>query len=318
MNKDSIARISAADLSSLIGALEIDFVALSECLVSSGHRLDMGGVDASGIHYFLSGTGRLVLVNGPTIEISPHKLVIVPRNAAFRIEAPNERGEFSAPKVVDGSKHHTSFGMLRRFVAGEGDPEVVMICGFFRASYGSAIDFLAALATPIVEQFDALDRLDEKLKAAFDELVAQEVGSGVMSATLLKQVLIILLRRSMTSSDQWAQRFALLCDPQIARAFAEMAAQPGAPHSITSLAKRAGLSRSGFMARFASLLGRPPMLVLRDLRMRQAAGLLALNGLSIEQIANEVGYGSRSSFVRAFGKVYGKEPSEFRAGKAAG
>ena len=55
------------------------------------------------------------------------------------------------------------------------------------------------------------------------------------------------------------------------------------------------------------------MVVLRRQRMRHAANLLAGEGLSIDQIAQEAGYVSRSSFVRAFHKAYGTDPSDYRA-----
>jgi hypothetical protein len=44
-------RISPSDLDNLMSSLDVKFVALSECLVSAGHRLQMGGVPAPGIHY---------------------------------------------------------------------------------------------------------------------------------------------------------------------------------------------------------------------------------------------------------------------------
>ena len=40
-----------------------------------------------------------------------------------------------------------------------------------------------------------------------------------------------------------------------------------------------------------------------------AAGLLAANALSIEQVALHAGYQSRSSFTRTFRKHYGNDPS---------
>src|SRR5690606_24879621 len=119
---------------------------------------------------------------------------------------------------------------------------------------------------PIVEQFDESDQVDQRLRLALAELVAQEVGSAAMSSALLKQVIVALLRRSLRSMDLWVERFALLGDPQIARAFAGMVANPGAPHSVESLARTAFLSRSAFMARFTKTVGRSPMTVLRDLR----------------------------------------------------
>jgi AraC family transcriptional regulator, activator of mtrCDE len=133
-----------------------------------------------------------------------------------------------------------------------------------------------------------------------------------MTATLLKQVLVMLLRRSLTSMSSWVERFAPLRDREIARAFSEMTAEPGRAHTVQSLARRAGLSRSTFMARFVATIGRPPMVVLRDLRMRQAARQLTTSNDSVEEIASNAGYESRSSFARAFQKVFATDPSEYR------
>jgi AraC family transcriptional activator of mtrCDE len=55
------------------------------------------------------------------------------------------------------------------------------------------------------------------------------------------------------------------------------------------------------------------MSVLRDLRMRQAALDLTSTTTPIEVIAHNAGYESRSSFARRFAKVYGKDPTEYRA-----
>jgi AraC family transcriptional activator of mtrCDE len=213
---------------------------------------------------------------------------------------------------VDGRRHTRSKGILRRFVAGNSDPDVVLICGFFHASYGASLELFSDLSSPIVERFDAKDQLDHKLTSALAELVSQEIGSGAMSAALLKQVIVALLRRSISSTESWVERFSMLRDPQIARAFAEMAARPGRHHSLQSLAQCATLSRSTFVQRFTGLVGRPPMTVLRDLRMRQATHQLASSTLTLDQIAGHAGYDSRSSFVRAFRKAYGSDPTEYR------
>ena len=135
---------------------------------------------------------------------------------------------------------------------------MLLICGFFRASYGVSLDLFTSLAGPIVEQFDASDQLDQKMKAALGELVAQEVGMGVMTAAYMKQVLVALVRRSLKSSTRWIERFSMWGDPQIARAFSEMAARPGAPHTVQSLSQKVGLSRTVFMARFAATFGVSP------------------------------------------------------------
>jgi AraC family transcriptional activator of mtrCDE len=107
-----------------------------------------------------------------------------------------------------------------------------------------------------------------------------------------------------------------LGDARIARAFSEMLSQPGANHTVTSLAAHAALSRSAFQARFVALFGTSPMHALRQLRMKQASTLLAGGALSIEQVAHLVGYASRSSFIRAYRDVLGHNPGEDTPGTA--
>ena len=155
--------------------------------------------------------------------------------------------------------------------------------------------------------------MQHRLKAALAEMIAGDIGMEAMTTSALKQVLLMLLRKSLISIPVWDGRFSMFSDPQMSHAFAQMVARPGGPHSVQSLAQLVGLSRSAFMSRFTRVIGKSPMAVLRGLRMRQAAALLMGDRLSIEQISRVVGYASRSSFFRAFRKVYGIEPSEYRA-----
>lgn len=311
-----IAPLATVDLARLIDTLMVRFVLLAECLVGEGYRLDMGEVDAPGIHYNLAGTGRLIVAGREPIELKPHTLVVVPARSPFRIEVSSRQDQHAALKCVERRAQVSLRGGVYRAVAKEADPVVILICGYFHASYGSSTDLFGGLAGPIIEQFDEHDQIDEKLKMALMELVAQEVGFGAMSAALLKQVIVALLRRSLRSLDLWVERFAMLGDPQIARAFADMVVNPGAQHSLQTLARTACLSRSAFMARFTKVVGRSPMIVLRDLRMRQAAEELTSSTLTVDEVVHHAGYASRSSFVRAFRKAYGCDPSAYRSAAA--
>ncbi|HEY4286531.1 MAG TPA: AraC family transcriptional regulator [Puia sp.] len=312
MSEEPISRISSSDLDNLMSTLEVHFVALSKCFVSPGYALELGGVSAPGIHYNLSGNGRIIIGNAPAIDMMPHTLVVVPENRPFRIEAPDKQGKMAGLSLVNGTSQTANSEGVRRFVAGDGEAEITLICGYFQASYGLSTNLFQALSNPIVEQFAATDRLDHVLKSALFELVAQEIGSGAMSGALLKQVIIMLLRRSLTSMNLWVERFSLLRDPQISKAFSAMVANPGGPHTVVSLAQIAALSRSTFMARFSAIMGQPPMVILRDLRMRQAAHQLKAGDLSIDQVAHNAGYESRSSFIRVFRNAFNCDPSAYK------
>jgi AraC family transcriptional activator of mtrCDE len=266
-------------------------------------------IDVPAIHYNLAGSGRISINRGPDMQLVPHLLIIVPPNTPFSIEVDGGDG---APRLINRDCwKRDGDGLLRIAVPNE-KPEVVQICGFFNASFGQSVGLFRDLREPVVEQFEPSDRIDGKLREAMNELLSQEAGRGAMTASLLKQIIIALARRSLKSSQSWTDRFSILADRQITRAFADMVARPGAAHTVRSLACSSSLSRSAFMARFSEIFGRSPMTILRDLRMRQAALDLATTTAPVDIVAHNAGYESHSSFVRAFRKAYDVDPSVYR------
>ena len=316
LNELPLLRISPGDLEGLLGTLDVSFVALSECLVRTGSSLDLRAMHAPGIHYNIVGTGRALIGNRDPIPLMPHTLIVVPPNSPFRIEVEGSTG-FTGLRSVKKQPQMISSSTIRRFSAGDGEPSLILVCGYFHATYGACAELFGSLTEPIFEQFDVDDHVDTKLQTALSELVAQEVGSGAMSAALLKQVIVLLLRRSLVSMNAWVERFSVLSDPLVARAFAAMAMRPSDDHSLQSLAHTACLSRSAFAARFTEAIGKSPMQVLRELRLRQAMFQLKASGLAVELVARNAGYASRSSFTKAFRRTYGIEPSAVRRSVAA-
>jgi AraC family transcriptional activator of mtrCDE len=314
--KDNVQNLRASrpDLGILMAMLEVNVITLTECLISRNWQLSFPASEMPGIHYNLAGMGQMCVGTGSAIPLTQHTLVITPPRQRLRIDAATGQGAASRAGALEAKlQSGDASGTANRISAGSSDPEVIMICGYFNASYGSSMDLFATLASPIVERFDATDQLGYRLEAALAELADQQVGMEAMTTALLKQVLITLLRRSLSSGALRLEQFSILSDPQVTRAFAQMAANPGALHSVTTLSETAGLSRSAFMARFAGAVGCSPMAALRQLRMRRARNLLTANILSIEQIAHAVGYASRTSFSRTFRRAFGKDPAEYRA-----
>ncbi len=306
------SRIS--DWDSLMTTLDVNFVRLAECYVSPGWKLAFPPVELTGLHYNISGYGQMIVGDEPPVALSPDTLIVVPPRKPIRFEVVANLENSLAVRVLHAELPlSTSPAGVDKFIAGGSDLGIAVICGYFRASYAASIDLFSTLLSPIVERFDVVDELGKRLKLVVAELSAQEIGMHAMTAALLKQVLVMLLRRSLNSPNSTLEHFSLLNDPQVTRAFADMAARPGAPHSLSTLTETAGLSRSAFMARFARAFGCSPMAALRQIRMRHAAHLLVGNTLSIEQVARAAGYESRSSFVRAFREAYHTDPSDYRA-----
>src|SRR3569623_7902 len=154
LTQHPIARIAAPELDRLMTTLDVTYLRLTECLISKGNRLQLSAADTPGMHYNLSGSGRLVVGELPPIELRPHTLVILPPGHAFRLEAADSRGQFTNLIHVDYKEQFKHGTTLQRYVAGDANsPEIVLICGYFKASYGSSVDLFDRMNGPIVESF---------------------------------------------------------------------------------------------------------------------------------------------------------------------
>ena len=72
------------------------------------------------------------------------------------------------------------------------------------------------------------------------------------------------------------------------------------------------MSRSAFIDRFTTLVGMPPIRYLTIWRLQAAKLGLRETRKTIEQLAQEVGYGSGEAFSRAFKREFGLSPALWR------
>jgi len=82
--------------------------------------------------------------------------------------------------------------------------------------------------------------------------------------------------------------------------------------SLNQLAVVAGLSTFHFARQFKQSTGLPPHAYLRRLRCERAKELLAGTGLSVGEIAADVGYETPQAFARMFRAEVGTSPSTYR------
>ncbi|MET8003829.1 helix-turn-helix domain-containing protein [Nonomuraea glycinis] len=121
----------------------------------------------------------------------------------------------------------------------------------------------------------------------------------------VEEVLVLVTASALRSEESG--------DARIRRALALIAAEPGAPHSVESLARAVALSPSRLAHLFTAETGRTPMRALREARMRHAATLLDATDLDIGQVAAASGFVSPFHFSRAFRRAYGLPPRDYRA-----
>ena len=104
-------------------------------------------------------------------------------------------------------------------------------------------------------------------------------------------------------------RFRL--DPRVRRALDIMGSELSTPFSVAALAKACGLSASRLTHLFHAQAGSSPQRFSERFRLNRAAELLRLGGMTVGEVAHEVGFDNAFYFSNRFRKAFGKSPRNF-------
>jgi len=101
-------------------------------------------------------------------------------------------------------------------------------------------------------------------------------------------------------------------DPKIKMAIDMMNTDPAYHHSVDSLAAACHLSARHFARRFKTMTNMSPHQYLFKARVTQAQKLLSSTDLSLAAIAYDCGFSNQEHMGRAFKKVIGQTPAQYR------
>jgi AraC-like DNA-binding protein len=138
-------------------------------------------------------------------------------------------------------------------------------------------------------------------------------AAGAGSAALLTRLAALMLTASLRTHPQCLLMFkSSEWSNPIAHALHLIDSEPAAEWSVALLARKVGMGRSSFAARFAAQLGRTPMELITERRMQCAAALLQQGELKIAEISARAGYRSEAAFSRRFTRFFGMSPGSVR------
>jgi AraC-like DNA-binding protein len=156
--------------------------------------------------------------------------------------------------------------------------------------------------------------LHTTLQLLSSEMAQQSPGSEVVAKRLAEVLFIQTIRAHIASEGESCKRGWLraIFDPKIGAALRSIHENVSNSWTVESLAEAAGMSRSAFALQFKELLGQTPLDYVTDWRMQKAVRLLQQEDKKLVEIAQSVGYESDAAFSKAFKRILGVTPGEYR------
>ncbi|MBU8895311.1 AraC family transcriptional regulator [Corallococcus sp. M34] len=261
------------------------------------------------LHLVIAGTCHLT--QGPEhVPLGPGDLVLLPRGEGHTVA-----DSLRSPKVNLDEWLATRGQSASSYLLGGAGVESRLICGFFAFEDPGAHPVMKLLpervhlrgASPEARELLPTIALLER------EYERAERGASLVASRLLDVLLIQMLRAWADAQPPGgAGWLGALGDRTLASALGWMHAEPGTPWTVDTLAHRAGTSRATLARRFASEVGMAPLEYLTQLRMQEAARRLRDTQEGLAAIAGHVGYTSEFAFNRAFRRIIGVPPGEYR------
>ncbi|WDD91228.1 AraC family transcriptional regulator [Burkholderia sp. FERM BP-3421] len=146
-----------------------------------------------------------------------------------------------------------------------------------------------------------------------EEALERGPGSATLIDALSGALFALTLRHASVGPAPPGGLLALAQRPRLQPALAAMLDAPDRPWTLPDLAALCHMSRASFARHFDDAIGRSASDVLAEIRMALASRMLAHDARPVAEIGEAVGYQSEAAFQRAFKRLVGLTPAQWRA-----
>jgi AraC-like DNA-binding protein len=264
-------------------------------------------------HVLLHGAAALTVGDAAPVPLAAGDLVVLPHGDGHMIA--DQPG--SPVRDLDAILAEHPVDEAGRLSYGGDGSRATLLCGGFDLD-PALPDELAEFLPPVltVDASTGMVRWLDPLFALLEqETRAAAPGAAAIFAKLADVFVSQALRSYLAAAGDLTPPVA--ADPGIARIVKMLRGRPEARWSVDAMARSAGMSRTSFTGRFRATTGEPPMTYLTELRLRRAAGYLSTTTKSVREIAHLTGYGNEASFSKAFSRLFGRPPGEYRRERLA-
>jgi AraC-like DNA-binding protein len=254
----------------------------------------------------VQGAVRIDGVTGGTIELRPGNVAMILSGEAHAVRT----RESSSTRTLEFLCEEPSVDVPPTITLGSnGVVAARVLCGKLRVSWPAG---LRRVSMPPVITIGT-DRSNGSNLSGVRADTLQMASTGPGAAALLTRLAALMLTLALRNHPQCLLLFrSSTWNDRIAHALHLIATDPAADWSVARLARKVGMGRSSFAARFTEQVGRTPMEVITERRMQYAAMLLQEGELKITEISARAGYRSEAAFSRRFMRYFGLSPGRMR------
>jgi AraC-like DNA-binding protein len=306
----------ADDLGALLERINVRSVVycLSDLGSPWGFRVD--GSATAKFHLVLDGQATLTIddPSATTAVLSAGEIALLPHGSGHLMQ---DRAGSAVPPL-----HHILAGPsaqeAERLAYGGSGPRTSLLCGGF--ALGSSLPDQLLSLLPLLLVLGPADAgpsgcwLEPAFMLLREHAASQSPGATAVLAKMADVFLTEVVRRYLSGLDAMSAAVPPDAgdDREVAAALALLRSEPGAPWTLTDLARKVDLSRTALAARFRERTGEPPMRYLARVRLGHAAGYLSTTDKTVRQIAHLVGYQNEASLSKAFRRAFGRAPGAYR------
>ena len=273
-------------------------------------------------HVVTRGEAWAAILGEPSIRMATGDIVVVPHGDPHVISS----GPHPRPMPADVAWYVATAndpkpipvalsGTVRVSAVSEDDgAQTVVACGFLGCDLRPFNPLIATLPRLLHVPAEGAEGWGvHAVRQAVRESHERRPGSAAVLERLSEMMFVDAVRRYIDQLPQDATGWlAGLRDDCVGMALGLIHADPGHSWTIEELGARVGLSRSALHDRFARFVDDAPMHYLARWRMQVAATRLRETDDPITTVGLELGYGSEAAFSRAFKRIVGSAPSEWR------
>lgn len=264
-------------------------------------------------HVVTSGACWGGIVNEAPVRLEAGDVILFPQGDAHVISsAPGMRGKVDVERRRQVAASRLPIAIT---IGSGGEERAEVICGFLGCDVRPFNPLLATLprTVHVPRREDDGGVIEQFVKLALLESTAHRAGSEAVLSRLSELLFVEVLRRYLASlPPEHVGWLAGLRDESVGRALGKLHDRPAHAWNLEELAREAGVSRSVLAERFMYFVGVPPMQYLAQWRMQLVSTLLANTSLGLGEIAGQVGYGSEAALSRAYKRLVGVAPADWR------